>query len=342
MRRIATLGGSRPGAARRTKAPRGPGAWLAPLLARLYLGRPELAELLAIKYGSWRAAFRAGWNEMLFRLGRTKGYRLVSANFEVTNACNLSCTICPVNRGMQRRKRVMDLATFERFLDRNPSLEFVLLFQWGAPLRVRELPAMIAAATRRGVRTMITTNGTLLDEGWCRRLLDAGLSRLTLSVDGDAETHRRIRGVELEPLRENLLRLRRMRDAEGADLGLDVSMVVNRLTEGSWRELKATWRGVADRIQAIPQFMVKARRNPCREPNRGSLVVLSDGSVQDCFADTAGRAGAGHSPDAPPEGRRDSAARLPFRRAHFTRRFPEICKDCGEYASPVAGARFER
>jgi len=319
-----------------------PGAWLAPFVARLYLRRPELADMVAIKYRSWRAALLAAYNEVLFRCRRESGYRLVSANFEVTNACNLSCTICPVNRGMARRKARLDLATFERFLAANPGLEFVLLFQWGEPLLVADLPAMIAAATRRGVRTMITTNGTLLDAAWCRRLLDAGLTRLTLSVDGDPATHRRIRGVELEPLRQNLQRLRRMRDERGAELGLDVSMVVNRLTEAKWREVHRAWHGIADRIQAIPQFMVRERRNPCREPSRGSLVVLADGSVTVCCADPEGDAVVGHIDEAPLQEILNNSRMRSFRRAHFRRRFPEICRDCGEYETPVTGARFER
>jgi radical SAM protein with 4Fe4S-binding SPASM domain len=317
-------------------------ARLGPLVARLYLRRPELGELISIKYGSLRAVAVAAYNEMLFRLRSDRGYRILSANFEVTNACNLTCTICPVNQGMQRKKRVMDLATFERFLARNPSLEFVLLFQWGEPLLVKELPAMIAAATRRGIRTMITTNGTLLDEAWCRRLLDAGLTRLTMSVDGDDETHRRIRGVELAPARENLLRLRRMRDTGGHGLGIDVSMVVNDLTEAKWNALQARWSGVADRVQAIPQFMAKPRANPCREPNRGSLVVLADGSVTVCCADPEGDAVIGHVDDAPLQELLNGDRMRAFRRAHFARRFPAICRDCGEYDTAVAGPRFER
>lgn len=336
LRRIAALlTAGRPAAA-------GPGAWLAPFAARLYLRRPELASLIATKYGSWRAARLAVWNEALFRLRRESGYRLVSANFEVTNACNLSCTICPVNNGMRRPRARQDLATFVRFLDRNPGLEFVLPFQWGEPLLVRELPDMIAAATERGIRTMITTNGTLLTEERGRRLLDAGLTRLTLSVDGDPETHRRIRGVDLAPLRENLLRLRRLRDERGSPLALDVSMVVNGLTEAKWQELRAAWKGVADRIQAIPQFMTKARRHPCREPSRGSLVVLADGRVTVCCADPEGEAVVGHIDDAPLEEILNNGKMRAFRRAHFRRSFPAICRDCGEYETPVAGPRFER
>jgi radical SAM protein with 4Fe4S-binding SPASM domain len=320
----------------------GLGAWLAPLAARLYLRRPELEGLIAAKYGSWRAMGLAAWNEILFRLRRESGYRLVSANFEVTNACNLSCTICPVNQGMRRPRARQDLATFVRFLERNPGLEFVLLFQWGEPLLVRDLPGMIAAATERGVKTMITTNGTLLDEAWCRNLLDAGLARLTLSVDGDPETHRKIRGVALEPLRHNLLRLKRLRDERKSPLAIDVSMVVNGLTEARWAEVKRSWSGVADRIQAIPQFMVKARRHPCREPNRGSLVVLADGRVTVCCADPEGDAVVGHIDEAPLAEILNNGKMRAFRRAHFRRHFPALCRDCGEYSTDVTHPRFER
>jgi sulfatase maturation enzyme AslB (radical SAM superfamily) len=326
----------------RERLPRSPGAWLAPFVARLYLGRPELAGLIAIKYGTWRALSRAVWNEFLFRTRRTKGYRLVSANFEVTNACNIACTICPVNHGMQRKRSRLDAATFERFLDDNPELLFVLLFQWGEPLLVKELPRMIAAATERGVLTMITTNGTLLDEEWCHKLLDAGLSRLTLSVDGDPVSHREIRGIELEPLRENLARLRRLRDARGSEMGIDVSMVVNARTEACWQQVRASWANIADRVQAIPQFMVKPRANPCREPNRGSLVVLSDGSVTVCCSDPEGEEVIGHIDDGPLHVMLNGERMRAFRRAHFEGKFPKLCAECGEYETDIAGARFER
>jgi radical SAM protein with 4Fe4S-binding SPASM domain len=182
----------------------------------------------------------------------------------------------------------------------------------------------------------------LLTEAWARRLLDAGLTRLTLSVDGDPETHRRIRGVDLEPLRKNLERLRRLRDERGSPMGIDVSMVVNRLTEARWGEVRRSWRGIADRIQAIPQFMVRARRHACREPSRGSLVVLADGRVTVCCADPEGEAVVGHVDEAPLQEILNNERMCAFRRAHFRREFPALCRECGEFSTDVAHARFER
>ncbi len=310
-------------------------------MARLYLGRPELADLIAIKYGGWRTAWKGIRNEILFRFRRESGYRLLSANFEVTNRCNIRCTICPVNRGMRRARATQSLPAFEKFLELNPGLEFLLLFQWGEPLLVGELPDMIRLASDRGVATMITTNGTLLTEEWSGRLLDAGLCRLTLSVDGDAASHRAIRGVELEPLRRNLERLRRMRDERGSALGIDVSMVVNAATERAWPEVRGSWRGIADRIQAIPQFFSRPRRHPCREPSRGSLVVLADGRVTVCCADPEGEATVGQMTEAPLQEILNNERMRAFRRAHFQRRFPALCRDCGEYETPVVHPRFE-
>lgn len=323
--------------------PSAPVRALAGLIARFYLGRPEHAEAIALRYRTLRAFASGVLNEVAYRRGWRRAPALLSANFELTNRCNLKCTFCPTGNGtMTRARGRMSEPMFRRALAAARPLEFVLLFQWGEPLLVAELPAMIAVATRRGIRTMITTNGTLLDEGWCRGLLEAGLTRLTLSVDGDRATHEAIRGVRLEPLRDNLRRLRRMRDERGSGLGIDVSMVVNRRTERSWGELRRSWHGIADRVQAVPQFMTKRRQHPCREPSRGSLVVLADGSVTVCCADPDGEFVVGHIDEAPLSEILNNERMRAFRRAHFQRRFPELCRECGEYDSTVAGPRFER
>ena len=58
--------------------------------------------------------------------------------------------------------------------------------------------------------------------------------------------------------------------------------------------------------------------------------------------DPEGDAVVGHIDDAPLEEILNNDRMRAFRRAHFRRSFPGICRECGEYESPVAGPRFER
>jgi MoaA/NifB/PqqE/SkfB family radical SAM enzyme len=166
--------------------------------ARFYLGKPDVAELLEVKFGSFGAVGDAVKNELAYRRLADRAPALVSVNLELTNHCNLRCTICPVNTTMRRPKGFMDPALFRRIIDDNPGFRFVLAFQWGEPLLHPNFFELVRYAADRGVRTMITSNGTHLTPENRRKLLECGLDRITFSVDGDADSHFAIRGYELE------------------------------------------------------------------------------------------------------------------------------------------------
>src|SRR5262245_8020354 len=134
------------------------------LVARFYLRKPELAELLHAKFPDLGSVGWAALNEACFRLRLRRTARVLSLNVETTNYCNLRCTICPVNRGMVRQKRWLDPAAFRSLIDRTPTLRFILPFQWGEPLLHPEIDSMVRYAAARGIRSMLTTNGTLLDD----------------------------------------------------------------------------------------------------------------------------------------------------------------------------------
>ncbi len=72
----------------------------------------------------------------------------------------------------------------------------------GEPLRNEQLPRMIAHATAAGSRVDLVTDATLLDPGRAYALVQAGLAKLTVSIDADPE--KGLRSVE---------RLVAMRDA---------------------------------------------------------------------------------------------------------------------------------
>ena len=327
----------------RDRRPPLPARWAGHLIARLYLRKPEMAEVIAIRYRSLRALWVGIGNEIAYRLGRTRAAGLVSANLELTNHCNLKCSFCPTGNGLLRRPRgFMDPEVFRKALDGAGPLEFVLLFQWGESLLHKQFVELARNASQRGIRTLVTTNGTLLDDRRVGDLLDANLDRVTISVDGDAETHERVRGVSLACTEAGLERLLEARKARGSSTAVDVSMVIAPETEAAAGSFRTPYEGRVDRVQQIPLLTQGTRRTRCREPWRGGLVVLQDGTVTVCCVDHEGDLKVG-------DARTDRLADLwngdamqALRRRHVDGNLPDICASCTEYPTDAAAPRFSR
>ena len=81
---------------------------------------------------------------------------------EITNVCNLNCDFCPKHRRASRQLSIdeFDLLT-EKIRGRVVFLYFHLM---GEPLLHPLLPDFIRMAREKGFRTVLTSNGTLLDK----------------------------------------------------------------------------------------------------------------------------------------------------------------------------------
>lgn len=114
---------------------------------------------------------------------------------EVTNACNLACTMCPRSE-MVRSIGHMDLDLFRSMVDQAaPHVELVQLAGGlGEPLSHPRLAEMVAWCRKRHVEVGISTNAALLDPARTTALLDAQPDILLFSLDGATkETHEAIR-----------------------------------------------------------------------------------------------------------------------------------------------------
>ncbi|MFH1371402.1 MAG: radical SAM protein, partial [Planctomycetota bacterium] len=69
----------------------------------------------------------------------------------------------------------------------------VVLFSGGEPLLRPDLFELLAEAKHLGLRTVISTNGTLIDEPTAEKLKAANLSYVGISIDGPEEFHNRFR-----------------------------------------------------------------------------------------------------------------------------------------------------
>lgn len=117
--------------------------------------------------------------------------------WEVTRRCNLSCAHCRASA--EAGPYPDELTTDECFAMVDEVASFakpLLILSGGEPLLREDIFEIASHATERGLRVVLATNGVLLDRATARYLLDAGVKRVSLSVDGScAATHDRLRGV---------------------------------------------------------------------------------------------------------------------------------------------------
>jgi len=117
---------------------------------------------------------------------------------ETTNRCNLLCTTCPRTFEDLEPPADMSWELFTSIVDQFPRIARVVLHGVGEPMMVRELPRMIRYLKDRGVYALFNTNGTLLTQRAGRKLIDAGLDELRISLDAaTAQSFALVRGRDL-------------------------------------------------------------------------------------------------------------------------------------------------
>lgn len=101
------------------------------------------------------------------------------AYVEITNICNMACSFC---HGHHRPKEKMDKETFFHVLEQlEGKTQYIYYHLMGEPLTHPDLPAFLQMAADKGFKSIITTNGTLLDRVG-DKLLCAPLHKVNISV----------------------------------------------------------------------------------------------------------------------------------------------------------------
>jgi MoaA/NifB/PqqE/SkfB family radical SAM enzyme len=117
---------------------------------------------------------------------------------ETTNRCNLLCSTCPRTFEALEPPADMSWELFTSIVDQFPRIARVVLHGVGEPMMVRSLPDMIRYLKDRSVYVLFNTNGTLLTQRAGRKLIDAGLDELRISLDAATpQTFALVRGRHL-------------------------------------------------------------------------------------------------------------------------------------------------
>lgn len=312
-----------------------------------YFKKPEMSELMQARYSSLRAVINSGLNEISYRLKLKTVPKLVSLTIEPTNICNFRCTMCPVNRGMKRKKGLINFDLFKKLIDQNPSLEFVLLFHWGEPLLYPRIFEMIEYAGSRGIKPILTTNSSRFTPEIIKKIVNSKLDRITVSMDGIGKTYERIRGYPFKKVQKNVLDLIKARDKAKSKLKVDLTMVISENSEENVDAFIAKWKSIVDRLQIQPAMelvnkkpALRSKEDRCRELWRGNLIVHWDGTVVPCCVDFEGVMKLG---DANKEKLIDILNAAPMqklREQHNNGDFKLMCKFCQEFTTPKVKPRF--
>ena len=107
---------------------------------------------------------------------------------EPTTKCNLNCKMCFRHTWFDEPFCDLSLEDFRRVLATMPkTVETIFFGGMGEPLFHKDILEMIRLAAETGADVELLTNGTLLTEKMIQGILDAGLTRLWISID-DLET----------------------------------------------------------------------------------------------------------------------------------------------------------
>src|SRR5579871_1064738 len=165
---------------------------------------------------------------------------------ETTAKCNLYCPMCPRETHKQPKEDMSD-DVFDRLIEQaGASAEHMMLIGLGEPLMDPAIYRRIEFCHQHSISTLLSTNGTLLDERHAARLLDSPLEQITLSFDGaKKETFEFYRkGAKFERVRENFVRFSRMKSERKSKLQIVVQMVRMEGNAAEAGEFAKFWRSV--------------------------------------------------------------------------------------------------
>jgi len=116
--------------------------------------------------------------------------------WNMTKRCNLKCVHCYAKA--VDPEGVDDINTDQAKVlidDLSAYGAPVMLFSGGEPLVRQDLVELASYATSKGMRAVISTNGTLITKEKARELKSVGLSYVGISLDGGEEIHDKFRAV---------------------------------------------------------------------------------------------------------------------------------------------------
>ncbi|MBD3289250.1 radical SAM protein [candidate division KSB1 bacterium] len=230
-----------------------------------------------------------------------------SLQIQTTSRCNYQCVICPYKKTESMIKHgKMDEALFEKVLkdctDFRNYIKNIFFTLMNEPLLDASLPEKIKLAKRAfpDARTVVITNGSLLDNSRAEALINSGLDLLKISINGYYQpayinNHDRREILQVEKNIQKFIKINENR------VRLLITVVKNRLNEKEMLESIAYWKSknitcletpLSNRTGSVDNFdeLVIDEFKSCQFGSRCTIPfsifnILHDGRVLLCCND---------------------------------------------------------
>lgn len=117
--------------------------------------------------------------------------------WNITRLCNLKCVHCYNDSGADRTCNDISNEGAKGVLDDLAGFSVPsVLFSGGEPLMRKDLFELIGYAVDKGLRTVISTNGTLIDKKAAKMIKDRSVSYVGISLDGIGAVNDKFRGMD--------------------------------------------------------------------------------------------------------------------------------------------------
>src|ERR1017187_1332770 len=117
--------------------------------------------------------------------------------WELTKGCNLRCIHCRATATELSSPADLSTETAKAIIDEIVTVSTpILVLSGGEPLFRSDIFQLARYGTDKGLRVALATNGTLVTKHVARMIVDSGVQRVAISLDGsDALTHDTFRGI---------------------------------------------------------------------------------------------------------------------------------------------------
>ena len=157
-------------------------------ISKLYCGTVEPSD--ALRYGRDSSKLPSH----LLQFSKDKKPVVV---WNMGRRCNLKCVHCYAQSKDIEYKNELTTQEGKDLIDDLAQFGApVILFSGGEPIMRKDLPELAQYARQKGMRAVISTNGTLIDKKMAKVLKDIGLSYVGVSLDGMRETNDKFRGMK--------------------------------------------------------------------------------------------------------------------------------------------------